>query len=274
MKTSIIIGLSLLLTLLLAACDVHQHDSVGDYDTTPPLPPVGIRTVSLDNAVDISWIANQESDLAGYKVFVSDRYDGRYSLIGSTQKTEFVDRGARNGVTYYYAVSAYDYSGNESELSRDVAYDTPRPEGFNLTLADRYANPDLAGYDFSAYSVVNYNTDLTDLYVEFTGSGVPYFVVWTDTDIQDMGYTRDLDEISVAPSEGWSPTKDAHIIAGHTYVIRTWDNRYAKVRVTDIRPAAVRFDWAYQTAPGNPELIAPRLATKRIRGPERLAGAN
>lgn len=274
MKTSITIGLSFLLTLLLAACDVHQHDRIVDYDATPPLPPVGIRTVSLDNAVDIGWIANQEQDLAGYKVFVSDRYDGKYTLIGSTPKTDFVDRGARNGITYYYAVSAYDYSGNESELSRDVAYDTPRPEGYNVTLLDRFVNPNLAGYDFSAYTVVNYNTDFTDLYVEFTPDGVPYLVVWKDTEIQDMGYTRDLDEISVAPTLGWSPTKDAHIITGHTYVIRTWDNRYAKVRVTDISQASIRLDWAYQTAVGNPELIAPRVMPKRIRGPERVAGAN
>jgi hypothetical protein len=205
---------------------------------------------------------------------VSDRYDGKYTLLGSTPKATFVDRGARNGNTYYYAVTAYDFSGNESDLSKDVAYDTPRPEGYNVSLLDRFVSPNLAGYDFSAYATVNYNTDYTDVYVEFASNGVPYFVVWKDTEIQDMGWTRDLDEISAAPTQGWSPTKDAHIITGHTYVIKTWDNHYAKVRVKDIPRSGVLFDWAYQTAVGNTELIAPRMLPKRSRGVERTAEAN
>lgn len=197
---------------------------------------------------------------------MSNSYDGRYDLIGSSSKATFIDRGARNGFTYYYAVTAYDFSGNESDLSKDVVYDTPRPEGYNVILQNRFLKPNLAGYDFSAYSVVYYDTDLTDLYVEYTSSGVPYFVVWTDTDIQDMGYSKDLDEITVAPIQGWSPTKDAHLIFGHTYVIHTWDNHYAKVRATEIRLNSVRFDWAYQTAKGNPELKPQRHDKERDRG--------
>lgn len=266
MKTTTTIGLIILLTLLFAACDDHRRDGIVDYDLEAPLPPVGIRTISLDNAVEMYWYENQEPDIAGYKIYVSDSYDGRYDLIGSSRAATFVDRGARNGYTYYYAVTAYDFSGNESRLSRDVAYDTPRPEGYHVQLIDRFANPLKAGYDFSDYSILHYDTDFTDLYAEFTQSGIPYFVVWEDTDIQDMGYTTDLDEISVAPQKGWSPTRDAHAIIGHTYVVRTWDNHYAKVRVTDILPGGIQFDWAYQTARGNPELIAPRPPQTRSRG--------
>lgn len=72
-----------------------------------------------------------------------------------------------------------------------------------------------------------------------------------------MGYTVNLDEISVAPEAGWSPTKDAHLIAGHTYVIWTFDNHFAKVRIREISQDAVTLDWAYQTATGNPELLRP-----------------
>ena len=32
------------------------------------------------------------------------------------------------------AVAAYDFNGNESELSYDVIYSTPRPEGFNQPI--------------------------------------------------------------------------------------------------------------------------------------------
>jgi hypothetical protein len=250
------IALLLLLaaTGFITACDDHHNDPV-DYDVYAPFSPVGIRTISLDNAVELRWIENQESDVMGYNVYVSSTYDGRYSLIGTSRTASYVDRGARNGTTYYYAVTAYDYSNNESELSKDVAYDTPRPEGRGVVLTDRVVEPTRGGYDFSSYAIIHYDTNETDLYFETSSGGVPYFVVWKDSDIQDLGYTKNIDEISVAPADGWNPTKDALIIKGHTYVVWTFDNHFAKVRVTDVTSRNVTFDWAYQTATGNPELF-------------------
>ncbi|MDH7515767.1 MAG: hypothetical protein QHI48_07835 [Bacteroidota bacterium] len=239
--------------LLIASCD-DDHGRV-PYDDTPPFPPVGIVSTSLDNAVRLDWIENQEPDLAGYNIYVSSSYNGRYTCIGTSRTASFVDGGAKNGVTYYYAVSAFDYSGNESELSREVVYDTPRPEGRGVVLTNRFIDPYRAGYDFSAYRIVHYDTDEADIYLEMNGSAIPFFVVWQDTDIQDMGYTRDIDEISKAPEDGWSPTKDAVAIKGHTYVVWTHDNHFAKIRVTDVRQNTVTFDWAFQTALGNPELF-------------------
>ncbi len=69
-----------------------------------------------------------------------------------------------------------------------------------------------------------------------------------------MGFTDNLDVIDVAPLYGWSLNGWCEVIAGHTYVFWTDDNRYAKVRVTAINQDNVVFDWAYQTVAGNPEL--------------------
>ncbi len=244
MKKSIAVLSSI---LLLVGCNVYV------VDTTPPAIPAAIRTISLDNAVQLEWAPNSESDLAGYNIWVSDQYNGRYSRIGTSKEPLFVDYGARNGQTYYYGVTAYDVEGNESEMSRDVAYDTPRPEGFGIKIYDYRVYASTAGYDFSTYSVGPYDDDYTDFFFE-NYSGQFYLNVWSDTDIQDMGYTTSLDEISVAPESGWSPSKYAEAISGHTYVIWTWDDHYAKVRVRNITATSVEFDWAYQTAPGNPEL--------------------
>lgn len=262
----------LLSTLLLAsACD---HDPNGyDYDVTAPLPPVGISSISLDNAVELRWIGNQEADIAGYNVYASATLRGRYERIGTTHGTTFIDNGARNGNTYYYAVTAYDFSANESDLSRDVAYDTPRPEGRGVLLADRMRDPSRGGYDFSDYRIVHYDTDQTDVYFEMTDKGVPFLVVWDDSDIQDMGYTKNLDEISAAPDAGWSTTRDALAIKGHTYVIWTHDNHFAKVRVTDIGTATVVYDWAYQVATGNPELFTGSRRTGQARARTALRGS-
>src|SRR5437667_3630488 len=74
-------------------------------DLTPPAPPQGISTATGDNQVDIRWVRNTEPDLAGYHVLVSGSYDGKYEIIGTTRQNYFVDNGATNGKTYYYAVT-------------------------------------------------------------------------------------------------------------------------------------------------------------------------
>lgn len=262
--------LILISLIILSACDDHR-DNVVYIDDIAPLPPVGIVSISLDNAVELQWIENQELDVDGYNIFVSDRYSGVYEFIGSTRGTKFVDRGASNGVTAYYAVSAYDYNGNESELSRDVVYDTPRPEGRDVALVDRFVMPLRSGYDFSEYSIVHFDTDFTDFFLEVTAEGIPYLVVWDDSEIQDMGYTATLDEISTAPVAGWNPTGDALAVRGHTYVIKTFDNHYAKIRLIDVSASGILFDWAYQVARGNPELLRARQQSlqKRHRSLER-----
>ena len=71
-----------------------------------------------------------------------------------------------------------------------------------------------------------------------------------------MGYTGSLDELGIAPPAGWSPTKDVLLIAGHTYIVKTWDDHYAKIRVLALSPAKMEFDWAYQLQEGNRYLKA------------------
>ena len=112
-----------------------------EVDTTPPAPPQGIKTISLNNAVELQWLPSTDPDVAGYNIWQSDRYDGAYVLLGTTSMTRFTDYNAKNGFTYYYAVSTFDFSHNESVLSKDVVYDTPRPEGFGVLLSDYKVSP-------------------------------------------------------------------------------------------------------------------------------------
>jgi hypothetical protein len=240
--------LSILAAFLIIGC----HDPFLN-NHTPPNPPQGIKAVARDNSTQLTWFESQEGDVAGYKVWVSDRYDGRYELLGKTTDPTFTDYGAKNGVREYYAVSAYDFDRNESDLSKDVVYATPRPEGYGAKVADYRLSPSVAGYDFSTYSVGKYNDDYTDLYFEAL-NGRYYLDVWQDTDIQDMGYTNTLHDIAFAPPAGYSPSKSVEAIPGHTYVIWTWDNHYAKVRVKEVTQSKVTFDWAYQVAQASPEL--------------------
>ena len=222
-------------------------------DITPPAPPRNISTSTGDNEVGIFWTRNTEPDVAGYHVLASNAYNGEYVTIGTTSQNYFSDLAAHNGTTYYYAVTAFDYNGNESALSHDVAYDTPRPEGYDVILKNFRSDSTLAGYDFSTYSVGRYDDQYTDVFYE-NYNGAYYLNVWTDSDIQDMGYTNSLYDIDAAPTAGWSPSKDVRAITGHTYIVWTWDDHYAKIRITAVSSARVEFDWAYQLQSGNVEL--------------------
>ena len=236
--------------LIISSCDVNDS-YYNDY--TAPSPPSGIQVLNGDSRVDIYWNQNRENDVAGYNIYYNYTYEGKYTLIGSTSSTHYADLEAVNGNKYYYAVAAYDYNGNESELSYDVIYSTPRPEGFNQSIFDYIRFPNNSGYTFTTYTTVPYDDQETDFFFEiYQGTG--YLRVWDDTDIQDMGPTYDIYDIPYAPENGWAVNKEEIAQIGHTYVIWTYDNHFAKIRVKNITADRVVFDWAFQLVEGEPQL--------------------
>lgn len=257
MKTTLVFTLLISGALLSAGC----HHWIHNPDTIPPDPPTGVRTATGDNFIEVFWNDCRESDLAGYRIYVSSSYNGRYELIGTSHDNYFLDDEARNGFTYYYAVTAFDDAGNESALSHDMAYDIPRPEGYDVVLHDYRTMPNTSGYDFSTYAVVPYTEQYADMWFE-NYNGTLYMNVGTDTDIQDMGATGSILEISTAPSSGWSSTHDVELKVGHTYIVWTWDDHYAKFRVRSLSSNRLVFDWAYQLAEGTP-LLKRQVAETR-----------
>jgi hypothetical protein len=240
-------------TLVLSGC----NESTAPRDHTPPAAPRGVRSVTGDHQVFLSWLPNTEADVREYRVYVGDCAGGAscpYDPIGSTQSANFVVSGLTNGQTRYYAVSAVDANGNESELSYDDVFDTPRPEGTGLQISNYLADSLHAGYDFSDFAVKPYRDSTIDI-VYYSDNGQSLmFAPFSDTDIQDAGYTLSLDAVDYAPPSGWSPTGSVELIQGHSYVVLTGDDHYAKFRVTSLNPTFVTVDWAYQTAAGNREL--------------------
>lgn len=242
--------------LLLAALAAGCNDTTGPRDHSPPASPRGLRSVTGDHAAYLVWLANTEADVAGYRVYTSDCAGGPncpYDPIGQTTQTTFTVDNLANGETRFFAVSAFDRAGNESALSFDVVFDTPRPEGFDLALANYLDQPEVAGYDFSAYSVVPFDALAADIYFGSQNGYHAMFAPFTDTDIQDAGYATSLDAVDWAPDQGWSPTGSVELIPGHCYVVWAGAN-YAKFRVTSVTSARVIVDWAYQIDPNNPEL--------------------
>lgn len=237
-------------------------------DAMPPAAPRGLITVTGDNVVDLYWYPNTERDLDGYRIYRNTQRTGVYQRIGwvsASSRAEFADGDVTNGRTYWYAISAVDFAGNESDFSPDEAFDTPRPEGAGVSLRNYYADPDRSAYDFYAETigrgrVTGYDDARADIAFVRDDSGSwiygledpPGSGVYCE--IQDMGYARSLDEISWAPADGWSPRAGVEVIVGHAYVVWTRDDHYAKFQIVDARPDDIVFDWAYQISAGNQEL--------------------
>jgi hypothetical protein len=252
-----------LLALTLFGCDDNNNVNINrPSDITPPPVPQGVYSVTRDHAVLLYWlpIDDVQGDFSTYVVYRSETDpDTGYVEIGTTTSTTYLDQNVINGLTYYYAVSSVDRSGNLSALSYETVFDTPRPQGTNRTVTAMNTLPDFSGWAFAVVANVNYQNPNADFYLDYVDDlakgRVFYLNAANDmTDLQDMGYTADFDEISFAPDGGWSKIGWCEAIVGHTYVFWTADNNYAKIRVTAINSENIIFDWAYQVATGNPEL--------------------
>lgn len=71
--------------------------------------------------VSLAWNPSASEDVAGYKVYVglSSRNYGEPIVIGN--QTTYTVTGLTEGTTYYFAVTAFDLSGNESGFSNEVS---------------------------------------------------------------------------------------------------------------------------------------------------------
>ncbi len=247
----------------LAGCD---ETTTAPRDLTPPAAPRGFYSVTGDGQVALQWLENTETDVTGYRLYMAPCATGTscpYDRIGSTSGTQFVATGLANGVTRFYAVAAVDRAGNESPLSYETIFDTPRPAG-SATLNNFVKGTAGAGWDFSAFTTRSSSDSRTDIFYGYNGSVYQMFAtgvevtpgVFAYTDIQDAGFASNLDAVDFAPNDGWSPTGTVELIPGHCYIVWTWDDHYAKFRVNALSDMAVSINWAYQTATGNPELKA------------------
>ena len=95
----------------------------------PPSPPSPTPVASAPapaprtaNAT-VSWNANTEADLAGYRIYVGTT-SGSYGFAGPfevSNSTSFTVPNLPVGTTYFFAVTAFDKSGNESTKSAEVS---------------------------------------------------------------------------------------------------------------------------------------------------------
>ncbi len=130
--------------------------------------------------VEVSWQANPSGDeVAGYRVYYGTA-SGRYIHVDDEGPvTQAGINSLQEGVTYYFAVTAYDASGNESVFSDEVNILIPKsqiimdsdsdgiPDMVEVSMGLDPLNPFDAVYDndldgFSNFTEYQSHTDMND----------------------------------------------------------------------------------------------------------------
>ena len=109
------------------AGDAHGSVEINLLDSTPPATPTNVVVTAAQSQIAVSWSANAEADLAGYRVYYragtpGPPWDGSAAVEGTPSPVMVTGancllRGLSLGTNYFVAVSAVDTTGNESPLS-------------------------------------------------------------------------------------------------------------------------------------------------------------
>ena len=103
--------------------DTHYDLSVR-VDNEAPSVPGSLRAAPDDQKLVVQWRRSPERDVAAYLVWwgreTGPPYSG-YDEVTGAGTTYYEITGLLNGIRYYVAVQAVDFSGNESAYTREIA---------------------------------------------------------------------------------------------------------------------------------------------------------
>jgi fibronectin type 3 domain-containing protein len=125
---TVLAGFILLLLMTAFGCTTGVKKDPGLTDFEAPGIPQNVVGIGKERAVLLTWSANTEADLVGYRVYRSTNSGGPFTLITTVSKMaapQYLDDDGQNGLVndqyYYYKVAGFDTQGKESDLSRTNA---------------------------------------------------------------------------------------------------------------------------------------------------------
>ena len=267
------------LALVLAGCQTY-----GVFPVDDPLPrPQVLTSVSLDGAVALTWSDEPyRADpvrFRDYRVYSAsydidtDRCGTTWSLEGTTVAPEFVVGALSNGRSRCFAVTAEDVDGYESERS-PVRFDTPRFQANGAALTARQVDATQSSFRFwrdidgdgravrtELGRVGNAATADADFVIDRDVTGKLFLLpVRAGTRIAVWGNApvTSITDIDLAPASGYTAGAIEALPGwGYAFEMQGPDGykRFGAVRVVALGQGIVILDWAYQSDPGNPELL-------------------
>ena len=111
--------------------------------------PIPLSVQNVHGAdVTLAWDPNPEANLKGYKVYYGSA-SGNYSfMVDVGNWTSLTISRLEAGKTYYFAATAYGPAGEESGMSGELRYNTPRPDSHFLSPTN--ASNGAASYTINA----------------------------------------------------------------------------------------------------------------------------
>jgi len=86
---------------------------------------LGPSPAAVAGSASLAWDPNGEEDLAGYQLYYGQSSGSYQFTVDVGNQTTHTLSGLTDGQTYYFAVTAYDTSGNESNFSNEVSITLP-----------------------------------------------------------------------------------------------------------------------------------------------------
>ena len=77
------------------------------------------------SSADLAWNPNPDPSVAGYNVYYGGASRTYTNVLSVGNTTNVTINGLLEGRDYYFAVTAYDASGNESDYSAETTYIVP-----------------------------------------------------------------------------------------------------------------------------------------------------
>ena len=169
---------------------MSEPDSGYSIDNIAPEVPTGLLAAQLDliHAVLLDWDENTEKDFSYYAIYKGSDENfepDSTNILDTTTDTSFVDSDILIG-TYHYKVSAFDYSGNESEFAStsiivvgiddisniptQYSLEQNYPNPFNPSTTIKYGLPTESNVKISIYSLLG-----EEIKVLFNGLQKPGF---------------------------------------------------------------------------------------------------
>jgi fibronectin type 3 domain-containing protein len=103
----------------------------------------------------LEWGRNSETNIGGYRVYYGTNSRSYETNIDVGNFTEWRLAGLSNGITHYFAVTAYDTDGLESDFSNEVSYRTKPNAPRNLRVVKDSTNVTVqASSDLNTWAAV------------------------------------------------------------------------------------------------------------------------
>jgi hypothetical protein len=102
--------------------DNSNASEIKTLDVLFPNAPTGLVAIAGESFVSLSWDASTETDLAGYRVWRRNELDAEFlALTELIAENVYHDSKVEKNQRYFYAITALDENGNESQRSEAVS---------------------------------------------------------------------------------------------------------------------------------------------------------